>query len=190
MQNPINSQSSMIKAILVSIAAMIIGTILLYFLKFFGLTLKATLQKSIAVASNSELYTNILLILVICLLSLTAFTITSLFLRRKEAKANLNNQSNDEKKTNKGNDFEPQLNRYVLDDTAVNIFLRLWKFPDGLTDKAISKILELDIQTVKYHLEKLEQQGMVHGTLAAGQPRIWRLIQGGREYLIENKLIS
>jgi len=86
--------------------------------------------------------------------------------------------------------LESTLKHKPLDDIAVNILLRLWKFPEGLTDKAIAKMLEVDIQTIKYHLEKLEPQKMVHGTLAVGQPRIWRLIQGGRTYLIENKLIS
>ena len=58
MQNPIESQPSTTRPILVGIAVMIIGTILLYFLKFFGLTLKAILQKSISQASNSAINSN------------------------------------------------------------------------------------------------------------------------------------
>ena len=126
-----------------------------------------------------------------CYLLFIGLVTYKLVFAKKEIKSNAEKESNDEKQTNKVNYFKAQLNKHnVLDDTAVNILHRLWKFPDGLTDKAISKMLELDIQTVKYHLENLEHQGKAHGTLAAGQPRMWRLIQGGREYLIENKLIS
>jgi len=126
-----------------------------------------------------------------CYLLFIVLATYKLVFAKKEVKNNSETESNDEKQTKKENYFKAQLNKHsILDDTAVNILLRLWKFPDGLTDKAISKMIEIDIQAVKYHLEKLETQGKVHGTLATGQPRIWRLIQGGREYLIENKLIS
>ena len=108
---------------------------------------------------------------------------------KKEVKPNSEKESNDEKQTKKENYFKAQLNKHsILDNTAVNILLRLWKFPDGLMDEMISKMLELDIQKVKYHLEELEKQGKIHRS--ALKPRIWQLIHGGREYLIENKLIS
>jgi len=83
MPAPTERQSSTIKSILVGISVMIIGTILLYFLRFFGLTLKAKLQQSISQASNSELYTNTILILAICLFGLSSFMI-SFFLTRKD----------------------------------------------------------------------------------------------------------
>ena len=125
-----------------------------------------------------------------CYLLFIGLTTYKLVFSKKEINANSKTESNNKENINNGNYFETQIKHNVLDDTAKNILLRLWNFPDGLTDKEISKMLEVDIQTVKYHLEKLEQQVMVHGTIAFRQPRIWRLIQGGREYLIENKLIS
>lgn len=92
MQNPIDNRQPTIKSILVGIAVMIAGAIPLYFLRFFGLTLKAILQKSIAQASNSELYANILLILAICLLGLFAFIVTLLICRKKEIKTGVDKQ--------------------------------------------------------------------------------------------------
>jgi ABC-type Fe3+-siderophore transport system permease subunit len=83
MQNPKNNQQSTIKSILVGIAVMIIGTIAIYFLKFFGLSVRAILIKSISQASNSELYANIVLISVICLLGLIAFIVPLLIWRKK-----------------------------------------------------------------------------------------------------------
>jgi hypothetical protein len=86
--------------------------------------------------------------------------------------------------------LEQQINHKPLDETAIKILLHLWKQQDKITDKEISQALSIDFQIVKYHLEGLEKQNMVHGTLAIGQPREWSLIQGGREYLIKNNLIS
>ncbi len=82
MPNPSENRSSTIKSILVGIAVMVLGTILIYFLKFFGFSIRAILMKSISQASNSELYANTLLILAICLFGLIAFIVSSLLSRK------------------------------------------------------------------------------------------------------------
>ncbi|MGA9110040.1 MAG: hypothetical protein WB290_07045 [Smithella sp.] len=99
-------------------------------------------------------------------------------------------ESNNEIKNNNHDQLKSPINDITLDDTAVNILRKLWKFSGGLTDISISKILELDLQIAKYHLEKLEKQRMVHGSITVGEPRMWSLIHKGREYLIEKKLNS
>ena len=57
-------------------------------------------------------------------------------------------------------------------------------------DLEIANLLKMNIQVVKFHLDELEKINMVHGTLTMGQPRTWALIQDGRKYLIENKLLT
>jgi len=77
-----------------------------------------------------------------------------------------------------------------LDEIAIKILLFLWKQQAKITDKEISQALSFDFQIVKFHLVELEEYKMIHGTLAAGQPRLWSLVQEGRKYLIKDKLIS
>ncbi|MGP8155018.1 MAG: hypothetical protein ACLQBQ_12925 [Smithella sp.] len=125
-----------------------------------------------------------------CYLLFIGLAIYKLVFSKKEINTNSKEESNNKEKTNKCDHLETQINHITLDDTAVNILCKLWKFSGGLTDISISKILELDLQIAKYHLEKLEKQRMVHGTITVGEPRIWSLIHKGREYLIENKLNS
>ena len=81
----------------------------------------------------------------------------------------------------------PTHNR-LLDEITTKMLVFLWKQQEKITDKEISQALSIDFQIVKYHLVELEENKMIHGTLASGQPRLWSLIQGGRKYLIENKL--
>jgi hypothetical protein len=76
----------------------------------------------------------------------------------------------------------------LLDDNKIKIFQCLWNNPRGLTEDQISNMLLFGIQIVKYHLEALETQKMIDAPWRL--PRPWKLLQGGREYLIKNKLIS
>lgn len=78
----------------------------------------------------------------------------------------------------------------LLDEIKVKILLFLSKQQDRLTAEDISHSLNIGIQIVKFHLEELEKYRLVHGALYVGSPRDWLLVQEGRRYLIENKLIS
>jgi hypothetical protein len=156
MQNPIDSQPSTTKSILVGIAVMIIGAVALYFLKFFGLTMKATLQKSISQASNSELYSNILLMLAICLLGLIAFIVSFLLWRKKEIKTNTDDQPDDKIETNNKENLEDQFKR--------TIFLHILKLR-GLNQiaspKSIATQMNQDVNIVFAHLNKFHNEQYV-----------------------------
>lgn len=85
---------------LVGILVMIIGTVAIYFLSFFGLSVKAMLMTSISKTSNSELYANLLLILTICLFGLIAFIVSPFIWQKKEIKAETDHQPNEIKEAN------------------------------------------------------------------------------------------
>ena len=156
MQNPKNNQQSTIKSILVGIAVMIIGTILLYFLKFFGLTLKAILQKSISQASNSELFANTLLILAICLLGLISFVVSLLIWRKKEIKTKTDNQPNDKIEINKKESLEDQFNRSILLQ-----ILKLRGLKQIASPKNIAAEINQDAGIIFAHLNKLHNDQYV-----------------------------
>ncbi len=78
----------------------------------------------------------------------------------------------------------------LVDEIKLKILLYLSKRQRQTIDIEIAQAFNIDLQLVKFHLEELEQNKMVHGTSAVGQPRQWSLVQEGRRYLIKNKLIS
>ncbi|MCJ7509049.1 MAG: hypothetical protein MUO85_10050 [candidate division Zixibacteria bacterium] len=156
MQNPIDNRQPTIKSILVGIAVMIIGTIAIYFLRFFGLSVKAILIKSISQTSNSELYTNIVLILAICLLGLIAFIVPLLFWRRKEIKPETDKQPDNKIETNKKETLEEQLNRSIL----LHI-LKLRGLNQIASPKNIANQMKQDSGIILAHLWKLHNEQFV-----------------------------
>lgn len=75
MTTPKDEQSKAISPLLTGILYPTVLVIIIYFLKFFGFSIQKVLRDSIAVPANAELYTNILLVLLLCLLGLIAYLI-------------------------------------------------------------------------------------------------------------------
>jgi len=85
--------------------------------------------------------------------------------------------------------YEKSSHETPFDENKIKILLFLSKQQDRLTAEYIAQSLNIGLQIVKFHLEELEKYNMVHGALYIGSPRDWLLVQEGRRYLIENKLI-
>ena len=93
-----------------------------------------------------------------------------------------------------------QSHSVLLDQPKVNILRLLFK-KDNLIAEEIAQELKLEIQTTKFHLEELKTLNMIKSFLhrpitqkiyySPCQETViaWRLIQEGRRYLIEHKLI-
>lgn len=78
----------------------------------------------------------------------------------------------------------------LLEEDKIKILTFLSNQQDRLTAQEISRSLGMNIQIVKFHLEELEKSRMVNGAIYSGAPRDWLLVQEGRRYLIENKLLT
>ena len=156
MQNLIANQSSTIKSILVGTSVMIIGTTAIYFLSFFGLSVKAILINSISKTSNSELYANLLLISAICLFGLIAFVVSPFVWRKKEIKKQTDKQPDDKIETNKKESTEDQFNRSILLQV-----LKLRGLNQIASPQNIAAEIKQDAGIILAHLRKLHNEQFV-----------------------------
>lgn len=95
-----------------------------------------------------------------------------------------------EKLRSKIQQYDQPSHKTLLDEDKIKILQYLALQTRHIMDLEIANLLKMNIQVVKFHLDELEKINMAHGTLTMGQPRTWALIQDGRKYLIENKLLS
>lgn len=86
--------------------------------------------------------------------------------------------------------YEKPTHDNLLDENKIKLLIFLSKQQDRLTADDIAQALNINPQVVTFHLEELEKYHMVHGAWYTGAPSDWKLVQEGRRYLIENKLIS
>lgn len=156
MQNPTEKKEQILIPFLVGIGILLIGSIPLYFLKFFGFSIQSTIMKSIATPSNTELYTNILLILILCLFGLIAFIVSLLIWRKKGIKTEIDNQRHEKIETNKKETLEDQFKRSIL----LHI-LKLRGLKQIASPKNIANQMKQDPGIILAHLRKLHSEQFV-----------------------------
>jgi hypothetical protein len=77
----------------------------------------------------------------------------------------------------------------LLDETKIKILILLSK-QEYLTAEHISSFLNINPQIAKFHISELDSLKMIDCLMTIGESNQWYLLQEGRKYLIENKLIS
>lgn len=76
-----------------------------------------------------------------------------------------------------------------LEDEQVKILLELAKQEWSYAEQ-IARAVGIGIQVVQYHLDELQNEGMVAASYSMGGTTEWCLDHGGRKFLIKKRLIS
>ncbi|MBI5309316.1 MAG: hypothetical protein HZB37_13540 [Planctomycetes bacterium] len=82
MQNLTSRQNKILSPFLIGIVFPLISAIMLYFFKVFGFSIQAVLMTSMKIPEHAGLYTNILLVLSLCIFGLIVF-VALLLINRK-----------------------------------------------------------------------------------------------------------
>jgi hypothetical protein len=159
MQGPINERDKIVLPLLIAIVSTLIAAPLLYFLKFFGSSIRAKIIHSIKVPENAELYTNILLVLMLCLLGLSAFIVFFLIWRKKDIRDNTEDQlkNHGKNKINNGaHNNKPEIFHKILQSVV-----KLASQHAESSPKIIGGLINETPQIVLAYLREMEAESIV-----------------------------
>lgn len=160
--------------LLITIVAIPIGRGLVYLLRFFGIYIQESIMKSMSLQQNVKVYTNILLTLILCLLSLIAFVIF-LLIRIKEK--------------NVITPKEPK-NKRDLSKNALKI-LAFFGHESNIefTNEELRKYFDLSFNKLQVAIDELTEVDFLYIETPYGEESVYELSEKGRGFLERNDLL-